>query len=95
MIEQVDWDSVISATAGGAAAVATFKAFLSKSLREIEQNTEKLQESQMALHALSTKLETFEKIPGILHEHDRKIAKIEARLDHDTTRVRKVTNREN
>lgn len=90
MIEGVDWDTVLSASCGGAAAVATFKAFLSRSLEEISRNTEKLQQSQLALSAITAKLESFEKIPEVLLEHDRKIARLEARLD-EATRSRNTT----
>lgn len=84
MIEGVDWDSVISAAAGGGAAVAAFKAFLSKSLREIEANTERLHQNQITTSSILTKLEALDKIIATLNDHDRKIAKLETRHEVDS-----------
>ena len=60
MVENVDWDSVISAAAGGSAAVAVFKAFNSKSLNDIEENNKKIEKLLEIIHEHDRKIAVIE-----------------------------------
>ncbi len=73
-------DGLISALLGSGITTALAKAFIGKSLREVEQVAEKISEIKESLAALSVKLDVMDKERSIILKHDRKIAAMENQL---------------
>lgn len=70
-------DAVLSALLGGGLSTALAKILIGKSLRELEQVSERVGEIKTRLAEISVKLDLAEKDRDLLSKHDRKIAKME------------------
>lgn len=70
-------DALFSAVFSTGVTAALAKAFIGKSLRDLEQVSEKITEIRSTLSAISVKLDLMDKERDIILSHDRQIAAME------------------
>jgi hypothetical protein len=73
-------DAIFSALLGSGFASALAKAYISKSLSDLEKVSEKVSEIKSELSAIAVKLENTEKDRDIILTHERKIAAMENQI---------------
>jgi hypothetical protein len=71
------WEALAGSALSGALITAMAKAFLSRSLKDLDGVVSKISEIKEQLAGIAVKLETASKESELLHEHDRKIAAME------------------
>ena len=81
MIENVDVEAVASAAAGGGVAVMVSRLLISKGLRDIEVMAAKLHDLAMSSSSTDTKLSILDDLNKSIQTHDRKITRLETRLE--------------
>lgn len=74
---ELNLDAIITAILSSGISATLAKAYISKSLRELEQISEKVAEINAELSAIAVKLEHADKDRDILLTHERKIAAME------------------
>jgi hypothetical protein len=74
---EVRWDAILNALIGSGISAALAKAFIAKSLRDLEKVSEKVIQIKTELSAIAVKLEHADKDHEILLKHERKIAAME------------------
>ena len=70
-------DSIVSAVLGGALTTALAKAFIARSLDELDEVVTKIGEINTQLAAIAVKIELVDRDREIILKHDRKIAALE------------------
>lgn len=86
MSMDIQFDSILSALLGGGLSTMLAKAFISKSLNELEEVASKVSDIKNELSAIAVKLEIMEKDREIILKNDRKIAAIENEIYHGLKR---------
>lgn len=74
------YDAAIAAIFSGGLTAAIAKAYISKSIQDLEKVLEKVSEIRAELSAISVKLKHFDDAAELVLKHDRKIAAMEAKV---------------
>lgn len=86
---EIDFDmgSLLGSASGGGLVVVLAKLYLQRAFTELDQVVKTMHRVKEDLAAITVKLESIEKNDEIIRIHDRKIAKIEARLNNNVTKI--------
>lgn len=79
-MDQHHVEIVSSAIAGAGLSAALAKAFIAKSLKELETTVEKISHIQTQLAAIAVRLEGLDKSQDLVHKIDRKVIALETKL---------------
>jgi len=79
-MDKAYWDVAIAATISGGATAAIARAYISKTLKDLETVLEKVSEIKAELRGISVKLDHLDESADIVSKHDRKIAAMEEKL---------------
>lgn len=73
------WQVVLSAIAGGSATAFMVKLLITRSIRDLDRIAQKLERINGKIGVVESKLESMDRMKGLLFEHDRKIVEMETR----------------
>lgn len=76
----IQWESIATSAASATFITGIAKAYIQKSLKDLEDVVQKMSLIREQIAILTTKHESAEKTAHLLHEHDRKIAAMEQML---------------
>lgn len=74
------WEAFVSAVTGSTVAGVLARAFIAKSLKDLEQAIDKIGDIKTELARIAVRLEGLDKAKDIVHKLDRKLVALETKV---------------